>query len=161
MLKKKNMHKKKKKKKKKQKESNTFKYGCKRISGRCGSYRIYLEGDSPHQTVMTVCELNLFSYISNCHNMKHLYTFAMFLHTTRKILCYFWYMCKYNVIWPSQGIHVLMYPHETILTCFWNIKLVRLVVCVCVYVLDYECFAFFLVERCFWELNMLIGSLFE
>ena len=26
-------------------------------SRRCGSYRIYLEGDNPHQTVMIVCEL--------------------------------------------------------------------------------------------------------
>ena len=26
-------------------------------SKRCGSYRMYLEGDSPHQTVMIVCEL--------------------------------------------------------------------------------------------------------
>ena len=26
-------------------------------SWRCGSYRIYLEGNSPHQTVMIVCEL--------------------------------------------------------------------------------------------------------
>ena len=26
-------------------------------SRRCGSYRIYLKGDSPHQTVMIVCEL--------------------------------------------------------------------------------------------------------
>ena len=26
-------------------------------SRRCRSYRMYLEGDSPHQTVMTVCEL--------------------------------------------------------------------------------------------------------
>ena len=25
-------------------------------SRRCGSYRIYLEGDSPYQAVMTVCE---------------------------------------------------------------------------------------------------------
>ena len=24
---------------------------------RCGSYRMYLEGDSPYQTVMIVCEL--------------------------------------------------------------------------------------------------------
>ena len=24
---------------------------------RCGSYRMYLEGDSLHQTVMTACEL--------------------------------------------------------------------------------------------------------
>ena len=26
-------------------------------SKRCWSYRMYLEGDSPHQTVMIVCEL--------------------------------------------------------------------------------------------------------
>ena len=26
-------------------------------SRRCGSYKTYLEGDSPHQTVMIVCEL--------------------------------------------------------------------------------------------------------
>ena len=26
-------------------------------SRRCGSNRMYLEGDSPHQTVMIVCEL--------------------------------------------------------------------------------------------------------
>ena len=24
---------------------------------KCGSYRMYLEGDSPHQAVMIVCEL--------------------------------------------------------------------------------------------------------
>ena len=24
---------------------------------RCGNYRMYLEGDSPHQAVMIVCEL--------------------------------------------------------------------------------------------------------
>ena len=38
-------------------------------SRRCGSYRMYLEGDSPHQTVMIVCELKLFSHISDRHNM--------------------------------------------------------------------------------------------
>ena len=27
-------------------------------SRRCGSYRMYLKGDSPHQTVLIVCELN-------------------------------------------------------------------------------------------------------
>ena len=41
-------------------------------SRRCGSYRMYLEGDSPHQAVMIVCELKQFSHISNRHNM---YTF--------------------------------------------------------------------------------------
>ena len=38
-------------------------------SKRCRSYRMYLEGDSPHQTVMIVCELKRFSHISNRHNM--------------------------------------------------------------------------------------------
>ena len=38
-------------------------------SRRCGSYRMYLEGNSPHQVVMIVCELKRFSHISNCHNM--------------------------------------------------------------------------------------------
>ena len=41
-------------------------------SRRCGSYRMHLEGDSPHQAVMIVCELKQFSYISNRPNM---YTF--------------------------------------------------------------------------------------
>ena len=38
-------------------------------SRRCGSYRMYLEGDSPHQAAMTVCELKGFSHNSNRHNM--------------------------------------------------------------------------------------------
>ena len=38
-------------------------------SRRCESYRMYLKGDSPHQTVMIVCELKWFSHISNRHNM--------------------------------------------------------------------------------------------
>ena len=41
-------------------------------SRRCGSYRMYLEGDSPHQAIMIVCELKRLSHISNRHNM---YTF--------------------------------------------------------------------------------------
>ena len=27
-------------------------------SKRCGSYRMYLEGNNPHQIVMIMCELN-------------------------------------------------------------------------------------------------------
>ena len=41
----------------------------------------------------------------------------------------------------------------------WNIKLVRLVVCVCVCVLFRSICLKIIVKRCFWELNMLIGSL--
>ena len=33
-------------------------------SKRCGSYRMYLKSNSPHQAVMIVCELKvIFSYI--------------------------------------------------------------------------------------------------
>ena len=38
-------------------------------SRRCGSYRMYLEGDSPHQTVIIVCKLKWFSHIPNRQNM--------------------------------------------------------------------------------------------
>ena len=44
--------------KSKQNESKCFKYGYKRVSRRCGSYRMYLKGDCPYQAVMIVCELN-------------------------------------------------------------------------------------------------------
>ena len=43
---------------KSKKNQNAFKYGCKHISRRCGSYRMYLEGDSPHKEIMIVRELN-------------------------------------------------------------------------------------------------------
>ena len=55
-------------------------------SRRCGSYRMYLEGDSPHQAVMIVCELKRFSHNSNRHNMYTL--MQCFSHTTHNILCY-------------------------------------------------------------------------
>ena len=74
---------------KSKKNQNAFKYGCKRISRRCGSYRIYLDSDSPHQVVMIVCELNWFSHISNHHNMRHLCTLAIFSHTTCKFFATF------------------------------------------------------------------------
>ena len=41
---------------KSKKNQNTFKYDCKHVSRRCKSYRMYLEGDSPHQEVMIMCE---------------------------------------------------------------------------------------------------------
>ena len=88
-------------------------------------------------------------------------TYALLLcfHTQMQILCYFWYMGRYNVIWPLQGIHVSIYAHYTVLTCFWNIKLVRPVVCVCV------CFGSWIlciyVKRCFEILYMLFGSMVE
>ena len=43
---------------KSKKNQNAFKYYCKRVSKRCKSYKMYLVGDSIHQAVMIVCELN-------------------------------------------------------------------------------------------------------
>ena len=45
------------KKNKKQKEQNTLYMIASVYSRGCESYRMYLESDSPHQTVMIVCEL--------------------------------------------------------------------------------------------------------
>ena len=42
---------------KKQKESNALYRIASLYSKRCGSYRMYLKGDSLHQTIMIVCEL--------------------------------------------------------------------------------------------------------
>ena len=54
MLKRKNMQKKKKRSKK---IKNALKMIASVYFRRCGSYRMYLEGDNPHQAVMIVCEL--------------------------------------------------------------------------------------------------------
>ena len=98
------------KKIKSKKHQNAFKYGCKYVSMRCGSYKMYLEGDSPPQTVMIVRECIWFSHISNCHNMRHLCNHAMFSHTTCKFFATFDTYAGI-MIWPSQGICVLIYTH--------------------------------------------------
>ena len=54
-------------------------------SRRCGSYTVYLEGDSPHQAVMIVCELRRLSYISNRHNMYTLMQSCDVFHTQHAI----------------------------------------------------------------------------
>ena len=54
-------------------------------SRRCGSYRMYLESDSPHQTVIIVCELKRFSHISNHHNMYTLMQSCAVFHTQHTI----------------------------------------------------------------------------
>ena len=54
-------------------------------SRRCGSYRMYLEGDSPHQAVMIVCELKQFSHILNRHNMYTLIQSYNIFHTQHAI----------------------------------------------------------------------------
>ena len=55
-------------------------------SRRCGSYRMYLEGDSPHQAVMIMCELKRFSHISNRHNMYTLMQSCDVYHTQYSLL---------------------------------------------------------------------------
>ena len=52
---------------------------------RYGSYRIYLEGDNPHQAVMIVCELKRLSHISNHHNMYTLMQSCDVFHTQHAI----------------------------------------------------------------------------
>ena len=45
------------KKNKKHKDQNALNMITSMYSRRCESYKMYLEGDSPYQTIMTVCEL--------------------------------------------------------------------------------------------------------
>ena len=52
---------------------------------RYGSYRMYLEGDSPHQAVMIVCELKQVFHISNRHNMYTLTQSCDVFHTQHAI----------------------------------------------------------------------------
>ena len=76
-------------KSKAKRSKNALKMIASVYSRRCGSYRMYLEGDSPYQAVMIVCELKRLSHISNRHN--NVYTYAIlryFSHTTLNILCY-------------------------------------------------------------------------
>ena len=54
-------------------------------SRRCGSYRMYLEGDSSHQIVMNVCELKWFSHISNRYNMYTPMQSCDIFHTSHAI----------------------------------------------------------------------------
>ena len=61
-----------------------FKNDCVHFK-RCGSYKMYLEGDSPHQVVMIVCELKRSSHISNRHNMYTLMQSCDVFHTQHAI----------------------------------------------------------------------------
>ena len=54
-------------------------------SRRCESYKMYLKADSPYQTVMIVCELKLFSHISNCYNIYTLMQSCDVFHTQHVI----------------------------------------------------------------------------
>ena len=59
----------KKSKKKEEEDQNALYMIASMYSRRCGSYCIYVKGDSPHQIVMIVCELKWFTNISNWHNL--------------------------------------------------------------------------------------------
>ena len=54
-------------------------------SRRCGSYRMYLKGDSPHQAVMIMYELKRFSYILNHHKLYSLMHSCDVFHTQHAI----------------------------------------------------------------------------
>ena len=70
---------------KKQKDQNALNMIASVFSRRCGSYRMYLKGDSPHQVVMIVCELKWLSHISNRHNMYTLMQSCDVFHTQHAI----------------------------------------------------------------------------
>ena len=73
------------KEKRNKKIKNALKMIASVYSRRCGSYRMYLEGDSPHQAVMILCELKRFSHILNRHNMYTLMQSCNVFHTQHAI----------------------------------------------------------------------------
>ena len=70
---------------KSKKIKNALKMIASVYSRRCGSYRMYLESDSSHQTVMIVCELKQLSHISNRHNMYTLMQSCDIFYTQHSI----------------------------------------------------------------------------
>ena len=67
-------------------------------SKRYGSYKMYLEGDSPHQTIMIVCELKWFSHISNHYNMYTVMQYCDVFHTQHAIFGAILDTCA-NTVW--------------------------------------------------------------
>ena len=82
------------------------------FSRRCGSYNMYLKGDSLHQVVMIVCKLKWFSHISNHHNMYTLMQSWDIFHTQHAIFFATLDTCA-STIWfdHHKVLHVLMYAH--------------------------------------------------
>ena len=97
---------------KKQKDQNAFNMIPSVYTRRCGSYKMYLKGDSPHQTVMIMCELKWFSHISNCHNMYILMQSYDVFHTQHAIFFVTFDTCA-DTMWfdHHKVLHVLMYAH--------------------------------------------------
>ena len=73
---------------------------------------MYLEGDSPHQAVMIVCELKWFSHISNCQNMHTLIQSCDIFHTQHTIFFAILDTCT-GTMWfdHHKVLHVLIYAH--------------------------------------------------
>ena len=96
----------------KQKDQNALNMVASVYYRRCGSYRIYLEGDSPHQTVMIVCELKWFSHISNHYNMYTLIQSCDVFHTQHTTFFATFDTCV-DTMWfgHHKVLHVLMYAH--------------------------------------------------
>ena len=69
-------------------------------------------------------------------------------------------MCRYNVIWLSQGFTCVNVCSLNCLDLFLKIKSVRLVLCVCVCVFGIHMLKI-AVERWFWEIYMVFGLLVE
>ena len=108
MFKRKNMQRKIKSKKIK----NALKMIASVYSRRYGSYRMYLESDSPHQAVMIVCELKWFSNISNRHNLYTLMQSCDVFHIQHAIFFATLDTCA-GTMWFGyhKVLHVLMYAH--------------------------------------------------
>ena len=81
-------------------------------SKRCRNYRMYLEGDSPHQTIMIMYELNWFSHISNLHNIYTLMQSCDVFHTQHTVFFATFDTCV-GTMWfdHHKVLLVLMYAH--------------------------------------------------
>ena len=127
-------------------------------SRRCGSYKMYLESDSPHQTDMIECQFKWFlisQIIITCRNLCNLAMF--FTHNTQYfllLLIHVQVQCDLAITMNTcVNVHSL-----NCLNLFLKYKIgYTCLVYVCVfwiYMLDN-----FLIDRWFWELKMLFGSL--
>ena len=73
---------------------------------------MYLEGDSPHQAIMIVCELKWFSHILNRHNMYTPIQSCDVSHRQHAIFFATLNTCA-GTMWfgHHKVLHVLMYAH--------------------------------------------------
>ena len=100
------------KKRKRKKNQNALNMITSVFFRRCGSYKMYFEGDSLHQTVMIVCELKWFSHILNRNNMYTLMQSCDVFHTQHAIFFATLDTCA-STIWSGNHkvLHMLMYAH--------------------------------------------------